>query len=57
MTDEEIQKAYAKAIGWTFVKDLGGNKGRYMDNEGKEQDVSDEVARRYLASIDKNTQY
>lgn len=57
MTDEEIQKTYAKAIGWTFVKDLGGNKGRYMDNEGKEQDVSDEVARRYLASIDKNTQY
>lgn len=56
MTDEEIQKAYAKAIGWTFVKDLGGNKGRYIDNEGKEQEVSDEVARRYLASIDKNTQ-
>ena len=56
MTDEEIQKAYAKAIGWTFVKNLGGNKGRYMDNEGKEQEVSDEVARRYLASIDKNTQ-
>lgn len=57
MTDEEIQRAYAKAIGWTFVKDLGNNMGRYMDNEGKEQEVSDEVARRYLASIDKNTQY
>lgn len=57
MTDEEIQKAYAQAIGWTFVKNLSGNKGRYMDNEGKEVEVSDEIARRYLASIDKNTQY
>jgi hypothetical protein len=57
-TDEEIQKAYAKAMGYKYEEGgfLGwggtnriGNKGVYKDKDGNEVEVTDEVARTYLA--------
>ena len=52
MTDAEVQKAYAKAMGWAIdtIENQNGNKAKYYKKDGTEVGViSDEVARRYLA--------
>ena len=58
MTDEEIQKKYAEAMGYKYEEggflgwggtNRNGNKGVYKDKEGNPVEVSDEVARTYLA--------
>ena len=51
--DKDIQKQYAEAMGYDVerTKNLGGNKATYYTKDGTEiPEVSDEVARRYLAS-------
>lgn len=50
-TDAEIQKEYAKAMGWdaNLVDNQNGNKAVYIDNQGNEITLSDDVARQYLA--------
>jgi hypothetical protein len=51
MKDKDIQRAYAEAMGWDpdKVKNKGKNKGVYVNAEGKEEEIDDEVARKYLA--------
>ena len=52
ITDEEIQKQYAEAMGWATdtIDNQNGNKAKYYAKDGTEIGViSDEVARRYLA--------
>ena len=52
MTDAEVQKAYAEAMGWATdtIENQSGNKAKYYNKDGSEVGViSDEVARRYLA--------
>ena len=52
ITDAEIQKAYAEAMGWATdtIDNQNGNKAKYYAKDGKEIGViSDEVARKYLA--------
>lgn len=49
MKDKEAQAAYAAAMGYEVVKNKGGNKAVYKDAEGKEFELDDEVARKYLA--------
>ena len=50
MTDNEIQTAYAEAMGWGSHKNKAGNKAVYYDQSGAEVGtIDDEVARRYLA--------
>ena len=50
LTDAEIQKQYAEAMGYTVLKDKFGNKAVYYDNKtGKEIHLSDATARMYLA--------
>jgi hypothetical protein len=52
MSDAEVQKAYAKAMGWATdtIDNQSGNKAKYFNKDGTEVGViSDEVARRYLA--------
>jgi hypothetical protein len=52
MTDAEVQKAYAEAMGWATdtIDNQNGNKAKYYAKDGKEIGViSDEVARKYLA--------
>jgi hypothetical protein len=54
--DKDVQKAYAEAMGWdtTTIKNKAGNKATYYDKEGNvvAEDLSDEVARRYLAQTE-----
>ena len=52
ITDEDIQKQYAEAMGWATdtIDNQSGNKAKYYGKDGKEIGViSDEVARRYMA--------
>lgn len=53
LTDAEIQKKYAEAMGWDVEKteNKNGNKATYYDKEGNvvAEDLSDEVARKFLA--------
>jgi hypothetical protein len=53
LTDAEIQKRYAEAMGWSTTKteNKNGNKATYYDKEGNivAEDLSDEVARKFLA--------
>lgn len=52
MTDEEVQKQYAEAMGWATdtIKNQGGNKATYYKKDGTEVGViSDATARRFLA--------
>ena len=52
ITDEEVQKKYAKAKGWATdtIDNQSGNKAKYYKKDGTEVGViSDEVARKYLA--------
>ena len=52
MTDAEVQKLYAEAMGWATdtIDNQSGNKAKYYAKNGKEIGViSDEVARKYLA--------
>lgn len=51
LTDEEIQKEYAKRMGWdpNLVKNEGGNKAIYYNQDGQEVHLSDETVRRFLA--------
>lgn len=52
MTDADIQKQYAAAMGWATdtIDNQNGNKAKYYDKAGNEIGViSDEVARKYLA--------
>ena len=50
MSDNEIQTAYAEAMGWGSHKNKAGNKAVYYDQSGAEiGTIDDEVARRYLA--------
>ena len=53
MTDADIQKQYAEAMGWDVDKteNKNGNKATYYDKDGNvvAEDLSDEVARQFLA--------
>lgn len=53
ITDADIQKQYAEAMGWDAGKTENkfGNKATYYDKEGNvvAEDLSDEVARQFLA--------
>ena len=51
MTDAEIQKQYAEMMGWdtNLVQNKGGNKAIYINEEGEEVTISDEMVRRALA--------
>jgi hypothetical protein len=53
MTDADIQKKYAEAMGWDVDKteNKNGNKATYYDKDGNvvAEDLSDEVARQFLA--------
>lgn len=53
ITDAEIQKQYAEAMGWDTenIENKSGNKATYYDKEGNvvAEDLSDETARWYLA--------
>lgn len=53
MSDKDVQKAYAEAMGWDVDKteNLNGNKATYYDKEGNvvAEELSDEVARQFLA--------
>ena len=52
MTDADVQKAYAEAMGWATdtIDNQSGNKAKYYNKDGSEVGViSDEVARKYLA--------
>ena len=52
LTDAEVQKAYAKEMGWSVdtIDNQSGNKAKYYKEDGTEVGViSDDVARRYLA--------
>lgn len=52
ITDEDIQKQYAEAMGWATdtIDNQNGNKAKYYAKDGTEIGViSDEVARRYMA--------
>jgi hypothetical protein len=50
-SDATIQKEYAEAMGWdaNLVKNENGNKATYIDQQGNEVKLSDDVARQYLA--------
>ena len=45
--DSAMQKEYAQKMGYTHISD-GVGEGVYMDAEGNEQKVSDEIARTWL---------
>lgn len=52
VSDKEIQKDYAKAMGYAVdtVENMNGNKAKYYKEDGTEVGIiSDETARRYLA--------
>ena len=53
MTDADIQKAYAEAMGWNVNKidNHSGNKATYYDDKGNvvAAELDDEIARRFLA--------
>ena len=51
MKDKDAQRAYAEMMGWDpdKVKNKGGNKAVYIDNEGNEVELDDATARKYLA--------
>ena len=51
-SDKEAQQKYAESMGYTWDKNLGGNKGRYLDKEGNVKDIPDSVARTFLAVQD-----
>ena len=54
MTDKEAQRAYAEMMGWdpNLVKNKGGNKAIYYNEEGREVHISDEQVRRALAQAE-----
>ena len=45
--DSAMQKEYAQKMGYTYISD-GIGEGVYMDAEGNEQKISDEIARTWL---------
>lgn len=49
--DEVIQEAYRKEMDYVEAINKDGNKAVYIDQQGNEIEVSDAVARRYLAQI------
>ena len=49
--EDEIQRQYAEARGWTLQDDKWGDKAVYVDEEGNEQEISDDAARAYLENI------
>lgn len=49
--DEEVQRKYAELMGYEWVSDEDGNKGKYRIN-GEEQEINDEVARAALAKVE-----
>lgn len=51
-SDKEAQQKYAKSMGYTWDRNLGGNKGRYLDQEGNAKEIPDSVARTFLAVQD-----
>lgn len=51
-SDKEAQQKYAESMGYTWDRNLGGNKGRYLDKEGNVKDIPDSVARTFLAVQD-----
>lgn len=58
--EDEIQRQYARARGWTLQKDKWGDKAVYVDEEGNEQTISDDAARIYLENMqvaDKLSEY
>ena len=58
--EDEIQRQYAEAKGWTLQDDKWGDKAVYIDKEGNEQKISDDAARAYLENVriaDKLSEY
>ena len=51
MKDEEIQEEYRKAMGYLGVTNLKDNKAEYILYNGETITVSDDAARKYLATI------
>ena len=51
ISDKDAQKKYAELMGWDpdKVKNEGGNKATYVNDEGEEVTISDEQIRKYLA--------
>lgn len=46
--DADMQKEYAQKRGYTHIAEGGPGEGRYMDSEGNEVKIADDVARTWL---------
>lgn len=52
-SDDELHQAYADEMGWQYTADMASDTwggGKFLDAEGKEQEVSDTIMRQYLAA-------
>ena len=49
--EDDIQRQYAEARGWTLSDDKWGDKAVYVDEKGDEQEVSDDSARAFLENM------